>query len=713
MKKRYLPFLFIIFLVCVAFYPPAHAQQTPAPTPSPQSEKTPIPTPSLPIAPLATQLGQTLQTLVESAAPSSENEELSGQISDTFATGLLTAAAKIIDKVKELGKPLSSYATAWPDFKDWVARQGDPHRVALWNTIGQDLLIIVGTPLLFGLAVLLFLIPLRLKLKRNKPRTAAGRMGLLIGLFFLRLIPVLVFLGISLFLLNQNETHRLPRFVILNVIYAFSLGYIIQQILRGIFAPTAPHLRSFSLPTKQAISAYRWFSAFSFIIVYSYFLIDVATALRLPMTSIAIFQNFFALVLTLMAIVVIFRSRSRVAQILQGAASEDDDSKVGNVLRIRIARNWHNLATVYLIVFFVITVLRVDNGLALMLRGTIFSVILLFAARFSFIAIEKWKTPSINSPAPAHRQILAFLFRPILWVATAVGIAEIWGLGISGFMASAPGKRVLGAFLSIAVTLFVLTVLYEVLSSWIERHLKRTDAYSKQPVASARARTLLPMLRNTIFISFSAIAILISLSAMGFNIAPLLAGAGIVGVAIGFGSQTLVKDFLTGLFIVAENTIAVGDVVKIDGFNGVVEALSIRTIRLRDGDGSLHILPFGQVAQITNMTRDFAYAQVDIGVAYNTNLDYASEIIRKAGAMVQEDPLFKRVILEPVEVLGVETLGDFSITIRARIRTRPGKQWDVRRLFLLRIKQLFDEARIEIPYPTAARIIYETKPKDA
>lgn len=698
MKNIRLPRMLLVLAALLAVSLPALAQQTPAPA-------EPKPAPTIPMAPLATQLGQTLQTLVESAAPPAENEE---QISDTFATGLLNTFAKVIEKTKQAGAPLADYATAGKDFTDWVNRQKDSHRIALWNAIGHDLLIIVGTPLLFGLAALLFLIPLRMNIKRNKPKSAAGRLGLLIGLLFLRLIPVLIFLGGSLFLLEQNEVLRLPRFVILNVIYAVSLGYLIQQVLRFAFAPTTAHLRLFPLPTKQAVSAYRWLSAFCFIIVYSYFLIDVATVLRLPSSSIAIFQNFFALVLTVMAVIVIFRSRAKIAAILQGSPEEKDQAKVGHVLRNRLAQNWHNFATGYLVIFFIITLLRVENGLALMLRGTIFSVFLLFAARLGFIALEKWKAQG-GDASLTHRQVLSFLFRPIIWIATFFAMAEVWGFNLAGFFAAPLGQRVLSALISITVTLLVLTLLYEALSAWIARHLNKTDSYSKKPVASARARTLLPMLRNSIFILFSGVAILMSLSAMGFNIAPLLAGAGVVGVAIGFGSQTLVKDFLTGLFIVAENAIAVGDTVKIDRFSGAVEALSIRTIRLRDGDGSLHILPFGQVSQITNMTRDFAYAQVDIGVAYDTNLELASETIRKAGALIQEDPLFKRVVLEPAEVLGVEALGDFSITLRARIKTRPGKQWDVKRLFLLRIKQLFDEARIEIPFPTATRIIHDNK----
>ena len=247
-------------------------------------------------------------------------------------------------------------------------------------------------------------------------------------------------------------------------------------------------------------------------------------------------------------------------------------------------------------------------------------------------------------------------------------------------------------------------IIYEGCNSVIERHLNRRDAEGKKLAASARMRTLLPMIRTSVFIGFSIIVSLVVLSEVGFNIAPLLAGAGIFGVAIGFGSQTLVKDFLTGLFIVIENTIAIGDTVKIGDHAGVAEAMSVRTLRLRDGDGALHILPFSEVTKIINMTRDFSFAVIKVGVSYDSDLEKVMNVIRSVGEELQNDPIYKRVILEPVEVLGVEDLGDSSVTIGSRIRTRPGKQWDVRRMFLLKLKQRFDKEGIEIPFPTVTNI---------
>src|SRR5262249_2208059 len=152
-----------------------------------------------------------------------------------------------------------------------------------------------------------------------------------------------------------------------------------------------------------------------------------------------------------------------------------------------------------------------------------------------------------------------------------------------------------------------------------------------------RVRTLLPMLRNAAFIIFSIIAAMVILSEGGVNIGPLLAGAGVIGVAVGFGSQTLVKGFLTGPFLVIENTIAIGDVVKIADHSGTVEAMTIRTLRLRDGDGAVHILPFSEVSKIINMTKDFAYALITVGVSYSSDLRRVMEVIKAVGEELRQD----------------------------------------------------------------------------
>src|SRR3954463_2036523 len=181
---------------------------------------------------------------------------------------------------------------------------------------------------------------------------------------------------------------------------------------------------------------------------------------------------------------------------------------------------------------------------------------------------------------------------------------------------------------------------------------KGTDRYGTRIERSARVRTLLPLLRNAVMVLLITVVSLVTLSEFGVNIAPLLAGAGVIGLAIGFGSQTLVKDVITGLFILFEDTISVGDVVDVgNGHSGLVEAITIRTIKLRDMAGGVHSIPFSQVNSVLNMTKDFSYYVLDIAVAYGEDPDGVVGIIKDLGAELQATPQFGRVILEPIEIM--------------------------------------------------------------
>jgi small conductance mechanosensitive channel len=253
---------------------------------------------------------------------------------------------------------------------------------------------------------------------------------------------------------------------------------------------------------------------------------------------------------------------------------------------------------------------------------------------------------------------------------------------------------------TIGLVLVGALVAWEVVSGLIERFLAGGSKNGQKIERSARIRTLLPLLRNAFMIVLLTFVGLIVLSELGVNIAPLLAGAGVIGLAIGFGSQTLVKDVITGLFILFEDTIAVGDVIDVGGgHSGVVEAISIRTIRLRDVRGAVHTVPFSEVQTVLNMTKDFGFAVIDASVDYTQNVDRVADVMRQVGTELQADPQFQGSILEPIDIFGLDQFGPSAIVIRGRIKTRPGKQWAVARAYNKLMKQRFDELGIEIPFP--------------
>jgi len=214
-----------------------------------------------------------------------------------------------------------------------------------------------------------------------------------------------------------------------------------------------------------------------------------------------------------------------------------------------------------------------------------------------------------------------------------------------------------------------------------------------------RAATLGRVVRYLVALVVGALATMLVLAEVGVSVAPILGAAGVVGLAVGFGAQSLVKDYFTGFFILFEDQIRAGDVVRIAGIGGLVEDITLRHVRLRDYDGNVHFVPNGLITTVTNMGRAFAHAVVDVGVAYGEDLDEAMAVMKRVGAGMRADALFAAKIVEELEVAGVERLDDSAVVLRCRFKVRPLEQWAVRREFLRRIKAAFDERGIEMPFP--------------
>jgi small conductance mechanosensitive channel len=346
------------------------------------------------------------------------------------------------------------------------------------------------------------------------------------------------------------------------------------------------------------------------------------------------------------------------------------------------------------------------------LRATVLSAVVLVLLRLALIALHrivqrgfalsaelKRRYPGLE--ARSNRYLPAFerLLQVVLYFVAVLWLLEIWGVDSFGWLASDFGQRLTGSIVTIIVMILVAALVLEILDAVIHRYLAPKDAYGRPVMRSARVRTLLPLLRNALRILLTVMVTLVVLSELGINIAPLLAGAGVVGLAIGFGAQTLVKDVITGFFILAEDTLSVGDVADIDGNVGVVEVMTIRTIRLRDASGTVYTIPFSAVTTVKNLTKDFSFALFNIGVAYDSDVDEVIELMRAVAKDMREDPEFRYMILEDLEVMGLNQFADSALILMARLRTPPGKQWPVSREFNRRLKILFDEHGVEFPFP--------------
>jgi small conductance mechanosensitive channel len=280
----------------------------------------------------------------------------------------------------------------------------------------------------------------------------------------------------------------------------------------------------------------------------------------------------------------------------------------------------------------------------------------------------------------------------LLSVADVIGrLAEILGLGDEGLV------RLIGRVLGIWLLAWLGIWLVGVAARRIEASVDDGDD-SVTTMREKRGRTLSQLLRSVGRIAIVIIAVLLTINAF-INIAPILAGAGILGLAISFGAQSLVKDVISGFFILFEDQFVVGDIIEAGGKSGVVERMTLRVVVLRDLEGTMHIVPNGEIKVVSNRTRSWARAVIDVGVAYHHDIDRALAVVRDEASQFSADRVWSVQLDGPIEVLGVESFGDSAVIIRTLVKTQPGSQWNAGREFRRRLKTRFDREGIEIPFP--------------
>ncbi|HAV76697.1 MAG TPA: Mechanosensitive ion channel protein [Anaerolineae bacterium] len=487
----------------------------------------------------------------------------------------------------------------------------------------------------------------------------------------------------------------------------------------------SPELRLVPMSDSTAVYLYIWTRRVILVLVWGYVLLQAALLLGMPAGAHAAGVKMLGFIIAALVAILILQNREAVAERIRGR-HPDEAHKAAGPLRARLAEIWHVAAILYVAGFYLVWALEVPDGFGYLTRATIIT-----AAVVVVVAIGEYWVPRLfdrlsgidtalterypfvaaraNRYIPILRKVLVYAVR----IVALLVILAAWQVGVADVLLSEAGLDVLGRLADIVIIVVLSLIAWEIASGLITAHLNRRDAEGHAMLRSARARTLLPLIRNALMIVISVMATLVILSEIGVDIAPLLAGAGVVGLAIGFGAQSLVKDVITGAFILFEDSINVGDVVEVGGRSGVVEGLTVRTIRLRDLSGSVHTLPFGSIDTVMNMTRDFSYYLLDVGVAYRENTDEVCDALRAVDEDLRQDPVHGPKMLAPIEILGVDRFEDSAVIVRARLKTVPVQQWSVGREFNRRLKMKFDELGIEIPFPHQTLYFGEDKQKKA
>ena len=312
---------------------------------------------------------------------------------------------------------------------------------------------------------------------------------------------------------------------------------------------------------------------------------------------------------------------------------------------------------------------------------------------------------SFTPSSPLVRAPLRLLGLAVFLLVTALllfpafemaGLRPRAGIGLQAFTAWLFGSGIRVLF--IALLSYTLVRVTTLLVQRFEFEVARGEGLDALERAK-RAKTLGAVVGKVATVMIGGIGVLMILREFRVDIGPVLAGAGIVGLAVGFGAQTLVRDIITGFFLILEDQVRVGDVAAINGTGGLVEEINLRTMVLRDLEGTVHIFPNGSITSISNRTKDFSFYVVDIGISYGEDTDRVVTVLREVGADLQADPAFAPFVLDAIEILGVDAFADSAVVIKARQKTVPLKQWEVGRELRRRIKKAFDRHGIEIPFP--------------
>jgi moderate conductance mechanosensitive channel len=568
-------------------------------------------------------------------------------------------------------------------------------------------------------ALLARLLP-RLPVRRSDARLVRAAFALL-GLV-LALLPIIVFACAAYAALSlMPDPFTRTRITLSVLVNATVEARLLLCIVRSVLLPADTGAVFLPIDAESRNYLYIWARRFAFWAIFGYAVPEAAWWLGIPGALYALLLKTVGLVLAVLAVIFLLQNRAAVAAWVSG-----EPASTSGWARVRrsLGEIWHLLAILYIVGAYGIYALHVEGGFIYVLRATLLSLVVIVAAQLLVRSIQglsrrgfaikpelKAQFPTLEHRANRYVPILSGLGSGIIYVVGFLTVLQAWNIGVFAWFGSDLGRRMTGNALSIGMVLVVALALWEIAASAIERYLSAIDA--RDTPRRTRIRTLLPLFRTALLCLIIVLTVLIILSHIGINIAPLLAGAGVVGLAIGFGSQALVKDIITGLFILLEDQIAVGDIVDVGkDHKGVVEAITVRTIRMRDLSGTVHTVPFSEVTSVKNLTKDFSYVVSRITISYGEDIDHVVEILRQVSNELMEDETLRPLILNPFDYMGVDSLNEFSVVLLVRIRTLPGKQLVVGRAFNRLVKIAFSKNGIISRDPTPTMTVAPASPED-
>lgn len=547
--------------------------------------------------------------------------------------------------------------------------------------------------------------------ERKRNATAAGalfkRCAVVIGALIIDVALVLlagaVGYMVSLFFSGQAGEVGRTESLFIN---AFVMVEVVKALIRMVFSTRYDSLRLFEMSRSTAARWNRWLAIVVGVTGYGLLVaVPMVNAMLSPAAG-QLLSLVVMLVVYIYAVRFIIKHRTVLRDALDARADRTNFAFLGTLLRL-LGRIWHVLAIAYFTVLLLVSQLQPAEALPFMAHATLQTLLAIgigillsslltiaLARRIRLSSSLSERLPMLENRVNSYVPKALKGLRILLSIFVVLVVLDAWSVfDLPGWLASDSGALVISMIVHVAIILGIATLIWTVVASFIEHRLSAASA------PSAREQTLLSLFRNAVLILIVTMTLLIVLSQIGINIGPLIAGAGVIGLAIGFGAQKLVQDIITGVFIQLENAMNTGDVVGVAGLTGTAEKITIRSVGLRALNGTYHVIPFSSVDTVSNYMRDFAYHVGEYGIAYRENVDDAIHHLHQAFAELLEDEEQKDNVLEEMTVPGVIALADSSVNIRIMIKVKPGTQWGVGRAFNRLVKKHFDAAGIEIPFP--------------
>jgi moderate conductance mechanosensitive channel len=664
---------------------------------------------------------EALRDLLARLSDAQVRELLIAQLDKEIAAAPVPAAEGYIDDMeaeaatlRHAWRQMFAAATALPTVPLFLAEQLIGDRDA-----GILLPILFGVAFIFAVGCaaewLLRRVTANLRRQITEARSEAPLTRISYGMlrFGLDLLGIAIFTAATIatfFVFYQG--HEPVRLTVMTLVGAVVVVRLVALVSRFLLAPGTPSLRLVQLDDRAAAFLHRrivWLAAVG---AGGFMTVDLLALLGIDPHLVHLLSNIVAAVFVGMLIALIWRGREPVARLIRGRAPQTlpEGAPPAQRLRSILAAMWPGIAILYVLMLWAMSEITRILGYDLPAYAGIWSLLLVIAVPLLDAAIGQVTRAYVEArhgvsgdEAMAYGRVAHRAARILLIVAAVAIFARLWGINLFDFEAGGMAERAVSTLVDVGLTLLVAYVGWELARTAIDRRLALEEGPAGPSEiggegggkGASRLKTLLPLFRKFLMVTLAAMVVMLVLSSLGVDIGPLLAGAGVVGLAIGFGAQTLVRDIVSGVFFLLDDAFRLGEYIEVGSIRGTVEHISIRSLRLRHHRGALHTVPFGEIQSLTNHSRDWVIMKLQFRVPYDTDLQKVKKIFKKIGAEMAADPVMGPNLLDPPKSQGVLEMDDSAMIIRCKFMAKPGEQFVIRRELYQRVQKEFEAAGIQ------------------